>query len=165
MHYQLTDQFEVSADIDRTWKFFSSAANLPTITPPWLNFVIHTPESIVIEKDSVFDYTIRWFGVPVKWRTRILDWEPPHRFVDLQIRGPYSLWHHEHRFEPLPSGGVRCFDRVIYQLPFGWIGRMTHALIVRKQLIDIFRYRREVIGKSLGGFNPVLPDVLIKPLM
>jgi ligand-binding SRPBCC domain-containing protein len=150
--------------MDRVWEFFSSASNLPLITPKWLGFVIHTPESIVIGKDAIFDYTIRWAGVPVKWRTQMLDWEPPHRFVDLQIRGPYSLWHHEHRFEPLEGGGVRCFDRVIYQLPLGWIGQMTHALIVKKQLIEIFRYRREVIGKALGGFRPVLADVSVSPL-
>lgn len=164
MHYQLTDEFDVAADIDQTWKFFSSASNLPAITPPWLNFVIHTPESIVIQKDAYFDYTIRWFGVPVKWRTRILDWDVNRRFVDLQVRGPYSLWHHEHRFEPLAAGGVRCFDRVIYQLPFGVLGRATHGMIVRNQLLEIFRYRRQVIGQRLGGLRPVQGDVMISPL-
>jgi ligand-binding SRPBCC domain-containing protein len=164
MHYELTDEFDVSATLDQAWAFFSNAANLPAITPPWLGFVIRTPESVIIQKDAIFDYTIRVIGIPMKWKTKILDWQPPTRFVDLQIKGPYALWHHEHRFTPLESGGIRCFDRVIYQLPLGLIGRLMHAVMVKRQLIEVFRYRRSVIGSRLGGFKTVQADVQIRPL-
>ena len=164
MFYQLLDEFDVNADLDRVWQFFSTAGNLPRITPAWMNFEIHTPESVAIQQDTVFDYTIRWLGIPFHWKSRILDWDPPRRFVDIQVRGPYSLWHHEHRFTPLKSGGVRCFDRVIYQLPLGPIGRLTHGMMVRNQLIEIFRHRRRVIGESLGGVRAVQDDVIIHPL-
>ena len=165
MHYELRDEFDVSAGLDDVWKFFSKVANLPKITPAWMNFEIHTPESVVIHQDTVFDYTIRWLGIPFHWKSRILDWDPPRRFVDIQVRGPYSLWHHEHRFTPLESGGVRCFDRVIYQLPLGPIGRLTHSMVVRKQLIEIFRHRRRVIGENLGGVRAVQSDVRIQSLI
>src|SRR5215207_2008382 len=153
MFYELTDHFEVAAGIERCWQFFGSAENLPLITPPWLNFRIamRTPLP-AIAQDAVLDYTIRWMGVPVKWRTKIIDWSPPRQFLDLQIRGPYALWHHQHRFEPIDGAGraggagargVRCFDRVIYQLPVPLVRHVVHAAVVRKQLLEIFRYRRK----------------------
>lgn len=155
---ELTDQFLVPATLERVWAFFSTAANLPKITPPWLNFTITTPDPLIIQKDAIFDYTIRWMGVSVKWRTRIVEWDAPNRFVDLQERGPYALWWHEHRFEE-HDGGVMCWDRVLYRLPMGPIGHLTHALIVKRQLRQIFLHRRRVIGSALGGIEPVIADI------
>ena len=164
-YYELTDHFEVAADAETCWAFFSSAENLPLITPPWLRFTIAMPTPLPsIGQDAVLDYTIRWLGVPVKWRTKIIDWSPPRQFVDLQIRGPYAMWHHQHRFEPMDGGAVRCFDRVIYQLPVPFARRVVHATLVRRQLIDIFRYRRKIIGEHLGAFRPVQEDVEIRRL-
>ena len=166
MYYELTDRFEVAADLARTWKFFSSAENLPLITPPWLAFTVRTPGPISLRLDSVLDYTIRWMGVPVRWRTKIIDWSPPRQFIDLQVRGPYALWHHQHAFEPAggDGGGVACTDRVIYRMPVPVFGRAVHAAVVRRQLLDIFRFRRRVIGEHLGWVRAIQPDVEIKPL-
>jgi ligand-binding SRPBCC domain-containing protein len=155
VYYELTDHFEVAADVARCWDFFGRAENLPLITPPWLAFTIAMPEPLPeIGQDSVLDYAIRWVGVPVRWKTRIIDWSPPRQFIDLQVRGPYALWHHQHTFTRVPDadggGGVRCFDRVIYKLPLGPIGRMTHGAVVRRQLIEIFDFRRRIIGQHLG---------------
>lgn len=163
MYYELTDHFVVAASPERTWDFFSSAENLPKITPPWLRFTITTPEPITIEADARLDYTIRWAGVPIRWRTRIVDWEPPTRFTDLQVCGPYALWHHTHTFTPVPDG-VECTDKVIYRVPFPGVGRVVHALAVRRQLMAIFRYRREVIGQELGWVRTVQDDVRIRAI-
>ena len=163
MLYELTDHFIVRADLPRAWAFFSSAENLPAITPTWLGFTIDTPAPIVIGQDSMLDYTIRWAGLPVKWKTRIIDWSPPHSFIDLQIRGPYALWHHQHRFESGEEGTI-CTDRVIYRLPFGPLGRIAHAAMVRRQLLEIFRYRRTIIGRELGWVRAVQADVEVRPI-
>ena len=163
MYYELTDHFVVSADAQRTWGFFSSAGNLPRITPPWLAFTIQTPEPIVIENNSLLDYTIKWAGVPIRWRTRIIDWSPPKQFIDLQIRGPYTLWHHQHTFTPGEEGTI-CTDRVIYKLPVPLLNRLIHPLVVRKQLLEIFRYRRQVIAQELGWVRAVQEDVRIDRL-
>src|SRR4051812_27914914 len=104
MTWELTDVFVVAADIETTWRFFSTAMNLPLITPPWLHFRIAMPEPILIQEDANLDYTIRWLGLPMRWRTTITDWDAPRRFVDVQTRGPYALWRHEHVFEPLAGG-------------------------------------------------------------
>lgn len=155
MYYQLTDEFELGADIDKTWSFFSKAENLPKITPPWLNFRVTTATPIRPQLDSTIDYTIRWLGVPLCWRTRIIDWAPPRQFIDLQIRGPYTLWHHQHTFEQLRNGHTRCRDRVIYKIPGSLLGRMIHTLLVRQQLLAIFNYRQQQIAKLLAPVNAI----------
>jgi ligand-binding SRPBCC domain-containing protein len=164
MYYELTDRFEVAANVDETWAFFSDAKNLPRITPPWLNFTVATGGPIDIQQDSILDYTIRWNGIPIRWQTKIIDFTPPRQFIDLQIRGPYSLWHHQHTFESNVTGGVICSDRVIYKIPGGPIGRMMHAMSIRNQLLDIFRYRRKIVGESLGGLRLLQDDVRIGAL-
>jgi ligand-binding SRPBCC domain-containing protein len=163
VYYQLTDHFEVSADRDRTWSFFATADNLPQITPPWLRFRI-TGGNGPIGPDALLDYTIRWMGFPVKWRTKIIEWSPPRQFIDLQVRGPYALWHHQHTFTPTAAGGTDCRDRVVYRVPVPAVGRMVHHAVVRRQLLEIFRFRRRVIGEQLGWVRAVQEDVRISPL-
>lgn len=163
MFYELTDHFVVAAPPDKTWDFFGRAENLPAITPPWLGFTIHTPAPITIGPDSLLDYTIRWAGLPIRWRTRIIDWSPPRQFIDLQIRGPYTLWHHQHTFEPGEDGTV-CRDRVTYKVPGGPVGRITNAAVIRRQLVGIFEYRRQVIGQELGWVRTVQPNVTVRAI-
>lgn len=164
MYYELTDRFIVPGDVSKTWNFFGAAENLPTITPPWLAFKVHTPMPIVLGNDAILDYTIRWMGLPIRWRTRIIEWSPPHQFIDLQIRGPYSLWHHQHTFTAR-EGGVECRDRVIYRLPApGPLARLVHATIVRRQLQGIFSFRREAIARHFGKIEPLQPAPEIKTL-
>lgn len=163
MYYELTDHFIVSADVEKTWAFFSTADNLPLITPPWLRFTLRSPKAIAIGRDSLLDYTIRWMGLPVRWRTKIIDWSPPRQFIDLQVRGPYALWHHQHTFTPT-ADGVECFDRVIYRVPVPLVGWAVHAAVIRRQLVGIFRYRRKVIGERLGWRAALQDDILVRPL-
>ena len=153
MYFELTDSFVVSGGLDRCWEFFGSAENLPLITPPWLHFRLAMAAPYPrIEQDTLLDYTIRWCGIPIRWRTRIIDWDPPRTFIDLQVRGPYALWHHQHSFKAV-DGGVECRDRVIYQLPMPIVRAMVHPLLVKRQLIEIFQFRRETIARNLGEFR------------
>jgi len=161
VYYELTDQFEVPASIDQVWQFFCTAANLTHITPPWLGFNANPANPATIGPDTVLDYTIKWLGVRIKWRTLIIDYSPPRRFIDLQTRGPYALWHHQHAFSPTPDNTVRCADRIIYKLPLGPIGRLAHVLIVKRQLLEIFEHRRSFIARSLGWTRALQPHPAI----
>jgi ligand-binding SRPBCC domain-containing protein len=163
MYFELTDRFVVAADLTRTWDFFSRTDNLPLITPPWLGFTVRSAGPATITRDMLLDYTIRWLGIPVKWRTRIIDVDPRRQFIDLQVKGPYALWLHQHQFAETREG-VECSDRVVYRLPVPLAGRLVHAAVVRRQLLDIFRFRRKVITEKLGWVRAVQDDVKICPL-
>jgi len=96
-------------------------------------------------------YTVRpLLGIPVRWVTRIEDVQAPERFVDTQEKGPYKLWHHTHTFEAI-SAGVLMRDRVEYELPFGPLGDLMHALVVKRKLEGIFRFRERALDHIFVG--------------
>ena len=148
--YILQREQWVPNPLSEVFPFFADAANLQALTPSWLSFQILTPQPIAMHPGTLIDYRLRWHGVPLKWRTEILLWEPPHHFEDLQLKGPYKLWHHNHRFEEV-SGGTRILDHVRYALPFGPLGSVVHAISVRRNVEEIFCYRDKKIRELFGG--------------
>lgn len=147
--FVLHAELRIPRPLDEVFAFFSRAENLERITPPWLNFRIRSVQPIPIEAGTLIRYSLRWRIFPIWWTTRIEVWEPPHRFVDLELHGPYALWHHEHRFEAIP-GGTLMSDEVHYRLPFGALGRMAHRLRVRRDVESIFAYRRQAVENIFG---------------
>lgn len=136
----------LAAPLAETFEFFSRAENLEAITPPWLRFRITSPTPIEMRVGEQIRYRLRLHGVPVSWLTRIEAWEPPHRFVDAQLRGPYALWHHTHTFEHLDPGHTRMTDVVRYAHRFGPLGEIGERLVVKRDLERIFDYRRDTIA-------------------
>ena len=132
---------------DRVFAFFADAANLETLTPPWLRFRILTPLPIAMAAGTRLDYRLRYRGLPLRWRTEILAWEPPHRFVDSQIKGPYRRWVHEHTFVE-QDGGTLATDNVEYAL-LG--GALTNALLIGRDVERIFAYRRQRLHEIFGA--------------
>ena len=133
----------VERSIDEVFHFFSDAGNLAKITPPELGFEILTPRPIEMRAGAVIDYRLRLWGIPMSWRTLISRWDPPNGFVDEQVRGPYRSWVHTHRFEADADDPMATwiYDEVLYELPFGAIGKFGMP-IVRRQVDRIFDYRR-----------------------
>lgn len=128
---------------ENIFPFFADAFNLEAITPPFLNFKVLTPAPIAMQEGALIDYKLRVHGLPVRWRTRISAWQPPHRFMDEQLRGPYRQWIHEHTFEPR-DGGTLCRDIVKYAVPFDFL---LHDAFVRRDVEKIFTFRAEVLRK------------------
>jgi ligand-binding SRPBCC domain-containing protein len=124
---------------EEVFAFFSDPGNLEAITPPWVRFQTLTPAPIKMKAGALIDYKLRVRGFPFRWRTKITAWEPPVRFEDEQIRGPYRLWVHEHRFEVRDDGTLVC-DRVRYAV---WFDFLVHELLVRRDVARIFAYRTE----------------------
>jgi ligand-binding SRPBCC domain-containing protein len=136
--------------------FFSDPVNLALITPPWLRFRLLTPPP-TLTAFAVLNYRIAWLGFPLRWRTLIREWDPPARFVDVQVRGPYSRWEHRHLFFE-ERDGTWVEDRVTYRLPLGPLGRAVHALLVERQLAAIWAYRRRRIGELVAPALDAPPE-------
>jgi ligand-binding SRPBCC domain-containing protein len=150
--------------VEEVFAFFADAGSLEAITPPWLHFHILTPRPIALRARTLIQYRLRWRGLALRWLTEIAEWEPSRRFVDRQLRGPYTLWHHSHEFEPY-QGGTRMRDEVRYALPLGPVGRLMHRLFVRRDLDAIFDYRAKKVGEMFGeapasrGSRPGCPSI------
>ncbi len=140
----------IARPIEDVFTFFAEARNLEAITPPWLAFRVLSREPIAIQAGTHIRYRIRWRHVPLRWLTEIAEWQPPVRFVDVQRRGPYALWHHTHEFEP-ERGGTRMRDLVRYALPLGPLGLLMHQLVVGRDLQAIFDYRARKVEELLGN--------------
>jgi len=152
IHTLQTEQW-LPRPLEEVFAFFSDAANLEELTPPWLHFRILTPLPIEMRAGVLIDYQIQYRIVPLRWRTEITVWEPPHRFVDRQLRGPYRQWIHEHTFEA-KDGGTLMRDRVDYAVP-GWLLEpLIHAWIVGPDVRRIFAYREEKMRQRFGSGVP-----------
>jgi ligand-binding SRPBCC domain-containing protein len=131
--------------------FFADARNLEAITPPLLRLRVITPDPIEMRPGTLIQYRLRLHGIGVSWLTSIQAWEPPHRFVDMQLRGPYALWHHTHEFTAAPDDPEATImrDTVRYAMPFGPLGTLADRLLVRRDLAAIFDYRRDQVPMLL----------------
>lgn len=147
--YELRCSLVAQLPIGRVFRFFEEPRNLAKITPNWLRFEIRTSGGIEMREGLELQYTIRWIGLPMSWKSLITRYDPPRLFVDEQIQGPYRYWHHEHTFVS-EGNATRISDRVRYALPFGPFGRIAQAVLVKRQLLGIFKYRQKAVEKLLG---------------
>ncbi len=137
--FRLSAEITLPQKLEQVFSYFSSAHNLEQITPAFLKFRVMTSENIPMSSGTIINYNLRVHGVPIRWTSLISRWEPPFRFVDEQLRGPYRYWIHEHTFEETEAG-VLVKDSVRYQV-FG--GSLVHDLFVKKDVMKIFTFRQE----------------------
>ena len=145
--YQLkTIQF-VKTDMAKCWDFFSDPKNLSKITPQSMGFIVRTELPDKMYEGLMIEYTVRpMLGIPMNWITEIKTVKNHSFFVDEQRKGPYRIWHHEHHFKEV-EGGVEMTDIVSYEIPFGFLGRLMHPILVKNKLKEIFDYRRQKVDE------------------
>ena len=156
--FQFQSRIWLARPIAEVFQFFSDAKNLQQITPPLLDFRVTAMSTERIESGTRIDYKLKIRGFPVRWQSEITEWEPPHRFVDRQLRGPYALWLHEHRFRA-QDGGTQCEDVVRYLPPGGvLLAPAINRIFVARDVERIFAYRRqrlqEIFPSSRGLDKP-----------
>ena len=150
IYYYKTEQF-LPIDINKAWDFFSSAKNLALITPPELDFKIHTQlDGKEIYEGMIIEYTVRpVLGIPLSWKTEICKVNRPFFFADQQLKGPYAIWEHTHTYSE-KENGVLMQDEVKYKLPLGILGNIAHSLFVKNKIEGIFTYRKAVLENMFG---------------
>jgi ligand-binding SRPBCC domain-containing protein len=145
--YALERTQVVPAPLEDAFAFFSEARNLERITPSWLRFrILESPD--VLRAGARLRYRLRLFGIPIRWRTEIVQWTPPRGFTDVQRRGPFLLWEHTHRLRAVPEG-TEIYDHVRYRLFLGPLGALVRRLVVGRWLDAIFDYRAESVSRLL----------------
>ena len=160
IHVLRREQF-VPRPLERVFPFFERPENLALITPPHLAFQLLTPTPVAMRQGRIIDYTIRLLGVPVRWRSLISTYDPPYHFVDEQLTGPYSYWHHRHRFEAR-GHGTQLLDEVHYALPSYLLPSLEgvlHSLYVGRVLNEIFDYRRNFFARFFCSTDTTDNDV------
>ena len=145
----------VAVPIEEAFAFFSDARKLEQITPPWLRFrVLEAPAELA--PGARLRYRLRLFGIPIRWRTEIVEWSPPRGFTDVQRRGPFLHWEHAHRLRPV-AGGTEIYDYVRYRLYLGPLGALVRTLLVRGWVEGIFDYRAAALVRLLSSRVPSAP--------
>jgi ligand-binding SRPBCC domain-containing protein len=148
--FNFTAEQRIKRPIDEVFSFFSKAENLELITPPWLNFQILTPLPIEMKTGTLIDYKIGLYGIPLKWKTEITRWQPPFGFIDTQLKGPYSVWIHQHLFKE-HNGVTIMTDSVDYDIPGWFLKPWLNKFFISQQVEAIFAYRKKVINTYFSG--------------
>ncbi len=143
--FHLYREQAIDMPLSQVFEFFADPRNLETITPPWMHFRIEGASTTEIQEGTILDYALKVRGMPMKWRSLIREWNPPHSFIDEQLVGPYRRWIHLHTFEA-EGEGTRIADHVDYAVPGG---KWVEKLLVQPELRRIFDYRQKFLLKQL----------------
>lgn len=146
--YRIERRQVVSRPLEETFAFYETPRNLCRITPRWLKFRMMAGEAVTMRRGLRVHYRIRPLGLPQRWTSEITEYDPPHRFVDEQVRGPYRRWRHVHEFRPV-GAATEIVDVVEYEMPFGVLGRLIHAVVVGRQLRAIFDFRARAVAELM----------------
>jgi ligand-binding SRPBCC domain-containing protein len=141
----------INASLEECWAFFSNPSNLQKITPESMGFEIIDFDNKMMYPGQIIQYTVKpLFGLKLPWTTEITYVKENCYFIDEQRFGPYVLWHHKHFFEATENGTMMT-DLVHYALPFGFLGRIMNALVVKNKLKEIFDYREKMVNKIFNS--------------
>jgi ligand-binding SRPBCC domain-containing protein len=151
--YRLTSKQQLPISVDEAWEFLSNPKNLKIITPNYMSFDIISGDERPMFAGQIIQYIVTpVLGIKTNWVTEIAHVVDKHYFVDEQRFGPYTLWHHKHFIKPI-SGGVEMEDIIDYKIPFGFLGRLFHPIIVKPKLIEIFNYRTDKLIALFGKMD------------
>ncbi len=150
VHNLKQEQF-LPVSLDEAWDFFSHPKNLAVMTPEYLNLKFTNElHGDAMYPGQVITYKVKpLLGIPLFWMTEITHVVPGKFFVDEQRFGPYALWHHQHHFEAV-EGGVMMTDIVHYKAPLGFLGDIAVSLFIKKQLNEIFEFRKKKVTELFG---------------
>lgn len=150
--YRLEYKQRLPISLQECWDFFSTPANLKSITPEYLGFDVFAADTPMYAGQIILHRIRPFWNIRIEWVTEITHVDEPHYFIDEQRFGPYEFWHHEHRFHSLP-GGVEMIDTVHYKVPYGVLGKVFHHFKLKNDLKNIFGYRHSKLEEKFGIYS------------
>ena len=153
-HYQIHKTQKLAVSIDEIWEFISNPSNLKRITPPEMGFDITSGNgAAAMYAGMIITYKVSpLFGIKMNWVTEISQVEEKKFFIDEQRIGPYKFWHHQHKISKIENG-VLMEDMITYQPPFGILGGILNAVMIKKSLNKIFDFRGQVLKEIYGELS------------
>ena len=143
---QFVKESRIAASPDRVFAFHESPGALRRLAPPWERLELESGGESIRPGSRVVLRT-RFGPIPLRWVAEHVEYQPPHRFADVQLSGPFARWHHRHEFLDDGRGGTILRDVVDYELPMGALGRWLGGGLVRSKLARMFEYRHEATRK------------------
>lgn len=152
--------------VETVFNFFANPENLPRLMPSWQkarieeavfapppprpasNLAAAPKAAVAAGQGTRMTISFRPFPfspLRVPWDAEITEFEWNDHFCDVQHRGPFAYWRHCHRLQAEQRdgrAGTLLRDHVEYELPFGILGDVANALVAKRQMGSIFRYRQ-----------------------
>lgn len=146
MIHHFSNRQLLKSDLKTVWDFFSQTENILKLTPAEMHFkVVDSKLDKIVHEGQIINYKVSpLFGIPLHWQTEITEVQEQQYFVDVQNKGPFALWKHQHVFTPTATG-VLMEDNVSYKMPLGSIGNLVNQLVVSHKIEALFAYRTEVL--------------------
>jgi ligand-binding SRPBCC domain-containing protein len=151
--YTFSSKQNVPISLDEAWKFLTNSDNLSIMTPSYMNFKKISKDNRPLYAGQIIQYSVTpIFGIPAKWVSEITQIKDKDYFVDIQLFGPYAMWHHKHFIKEI-DGGVEMEDLIDYKIPLGILGQMVHPFLVKPKLEEIFAFRKAKLIELFGEFK------------
>jgi ligand-binding SRPBCC domain-containing protein len=140
----------INCPIEKAFAFHSDTNNLTKISPSSVKVKIIKID-LPLKLNSVVELVVTQFGFfKSRWKVRLAEFEEYSIIGDLQMEGPFKYWYHRHCFEE-ENGLTKMTDKLEYDLPMGFLGKIAHTLFVRKMIEKQFEFRhsktKEVLEK------------------
>ena len=150
--YTFSNKQNVPISLNQAWEFLTNSDNLAKMTPAEMNFQKISLDKRPLYAGQIIQYSVTpIFGIPAKWVSEITQIKEKQYFVDVQLYGPYAMWHHKHFIKEI-EGGVEIEDLIDYKIPLGFLGQLLHPFIVKPKLEEIFAFRRAKLIQLFGEF-------------
>jgi ligand-binding SRPBCC domain-containing protein len=139
---QFVKESRIAAPPERVFAFHETPDSLRRLTPPWERVeVVQLAQSLRPGNRAILRGKVGPFKVEIV--AEHTEYDPPHRFVDRMVKGPFARWEHTHGFLDDGEGGTILRDEIDLEPPLGPIGAYFSTELIRRRLERMFEFRHE----------------------
>jgi uncharacterized protein len=117
------------------------------LNPPWRPFRIISKKGTIDNGGTVIIKLPLVRNIGIYWYVKHRDYVKDKTFTDIQTKGIFSHWEHQHNFFDYGKKSV-LEDNIIYNLPLGPIGNIFSS-VVQNNLNSMFQYRHRITKMDL----------------